>query len=176
MDEQVTQLVTFELNKIYFGIDVFKIDRIIKKENLIDLPNKKTGYLIAMIRFEDEIISVVSLRKRFNMSLKSTAKEKIIVINHDNNLVGLLVDDVRKLVEVEKFEPIKSKTVMGLPVKLFSGKVIADEKDIFIVEVENLLDYKGELNFKQTKKLKKRKTRKKGIKATDKSEKDERTE
>ena len=169
MDEQVIQLVTFELNKIYYGIDVFKIDRIIKKENLIDLPDKKTGYLIAMIRFEDEIISVVSLRKRFNMNMKSSTKEKIIVIDHKNNLVGLLVDDVRKLVEIEEYEPIKSKTLMGLPAILFSGKVIADNKEIFILEVEKLLDYEGELKFKLKKESKKKKTRKKSKKEKDKS-------
>ncbi|HDS09584.1 MAG TPA: hypothetical protein ENN73_05090 [Firmicutes bacterium] len=146
-NDEIRQAVSFQLDDIMFGIDVFKIDRIIKKENLIDLPDQKTHYLVAMIRIQDEIISVISLRKRFGLPEIKLKKEKIIVIKYKNDFIGLLIDDVRKLVEFEELEQIKTKNLYGLPQNFFEGKIKVDGKDIFIFNVFNLLSFEEELNF-----------------------------
>ncbi|MCK4668411.1 chemotaxis protein CheW [Candidatus Dependentiae bacterium] len=158
---KLTQIVTFELNNVIFGIDVFEIDKILKKENLIDLPRKEITYLIAMIKIESEIISVVSLRKRFSIPIADLKKEKIIVIRHLDNLIGLLVDNVKKLIEFEEYEKISTKTCHGLPSELFTGKINAQNMDIFIIDVFKLLEYSGKLTFKFTKKKVKKPRKKK---------------
>ncbi|MDD3627046.1 MAG: chemotaxis protein CheW, partial [bacterium] len=76
-------------------------------------------------------------------------KEKIIVIRYNDNLIGLLIDDVRKLVEFENEQIIKVKHSFGLPQNFFEGKIVIDGKEIFILDIYNLLAFEGELKFQK---------------------------
>lgn len=152
------QIITFVINDILMGIDVFKIDKIIKFENLIDLPEKKTDYLIGMIRIEDEIISVISLRKRLRLKDYQGKKQKIVVIDYNQNLIGFLVDDVRKLVEYSDETEIKEEKLFGLPGELFQGKLERNDETIYILNIFKLIEYQGELGFIKPKARKKKKS------------------
>lgn len=136
------EFVVFNLKDEQYGISITKVNEINRlKEIRITKVPKTSENIEGIINLRGEVIPVLNLRKKFFIEDKALDKEsRIIIVNINDENVGILVDKVSN-VEVlqeteisEPFEEIKRKCKYVTKI----GK--KDNRIIFILNINKLLN------------------------------------
>jgi purine-binding chemotaxis protein CheW len=138
-------IVGFRIGRETFGVPIAMVHEIVRVPEITAVP-EAPDYVEGVINLRGKIVPVVDLRKRFGeVEIKSTKKNRILVAEVENKMVGLMVDaasEVMKLPEgdVEPppnvFEEGELNYVTG--VGKLSGRLI------ILVDLTRILQ-KGEL-------------------------------
>lgn len=100
-DKAGEQYVLFVSGGTQFAAPVIQVLRITRRLPMTRVP-RAPAFLEGVINDHSQVVPVVDLRKR--MALPATgydgAREKILILTYDDQLVGLLVDDVLDIVRV----------------------------------------------------------------------------
>ncbi|XEO75981.1 hypothetical protein WKT22_01002 [Candidatus Lokiarchaeum ossiferum] len=103
------KLVVFELSSEEFGIDIKKIDSILRMQNITNIPYA-AKFIEGIINYRGQPLVVVDLRKRFNLPLNTVNEEnmRIIVLDFQPFLLGMIVDNVSEVLSLPftKIEPV----------------------------------------------------------------------
>ncbi len=88
------QLLHFVLGKKNYGIDVLKIESIERLSNITRVPNAPEA-IIGVMNLRGNILPVLCLRQKMGMNpIKYNDEMRIIVLDNEVNRIGLLVDRV----------------------------------------------------------------------------------
>ena len=115
-DDRTTlmQLVTFRLGREHYGIPVEKVKEIIRPMEACPIPGM-AGPVEGVINLRGEIIPVLRIHLVLG-SRESEAdggrKQRVIILESDEGRFGIVVDEVRDVVKIEK-EEIKSSPGVG---------------------------------------------------------------
>jgi purine-binding chemotaxis protein CheW len=91
----------FRLGNEWYGIDVDALIEVMHFMILTEMPVSRPG-LLGMMRLRELIVPVVDLRVRFGLpNITYTLETPIIVVNADSAPLGLVVDDVDGLEQIE---------------------------------------------------------------------------
>lgn len=92
------QYITIKFDSEQYGIDITYIDNIVRLQPITRVPHTQE-YFLGVINLRGEIISVMSLRKKFELPDKeNTNASRILILKVDGNKIGVLVDEVREVV------------------------------------------------------------------------------
>lgn len=103
--ESAQKYLTFRLCKEFYGIDVLKIQGIIRIQNITALP-QMPDYIKGIINLRGKVIPVIDLRCRFELPSHEIDEMSCIIIvqtgthNSDIKLAGILVDGVEEVANV----------------------------------------------------------------------------
>lgn len=117
------QLCTFYINEHLFGIEVDRIQEVIKHHQMTPVPLSPT-FVGGLINLRGQIVMAIDLKDKMNLdkSLENSAQMNI-VLRHADSLISLLVDSVGDVISVspEQIEsehyhlpPEVSKLIMGI--------------------------------------------------------------
>jgi purine-binding chemotaxis protein CheW len=107
------QLVTFCLGRETYGIDIFKIQEVIHLQRISSIPNAPK-FVEGVIEVRNQVIPVVNLKKRLGILEKGGDKSRIVILDIDEQLLGVIVDDISKVIKIESENyEILPVTVMG---------------------------------------------------------------
>ena len=139
------QLVTFSVGGQEFGFNVFEVERVIRYENPSRLP-QAPDYLEGTVRYGNDAVPVVDLRKRLEVPAPILDETRIVVIDVDGSSVGLVVDAVLEVMKVsaESVRP-PSPIVLGLAADYIIGIVTVEERTIVMLAASRLLNSKESL-------------------------------
>ena len=106
----------FVSDNLFYGIDAEQVVELITDHTITRLP-RVPHYVRGIINLRGQIIPIIDIRLRLG---KPEAGENcIMVVNVDNNCVGILVDGVEKMVDIPR------DTILPMPTqnpqKLISG-------------------------------------------------------
>lgn len=134
------QLVIFTIGEEDFGISIEYVSIIEKMLEIFKIPNTP-DYIEGLVNLRGKVHTVVNLRKRFKMpSPEFTENTKIIMANTSASIVGIIVDEVKKIIKVEENEiEAPPKALSGMKDKFLSGVVKAEDKVIMLLDIEKLL-------------------------------------
>lgn len=96
------QLVSFVVGGEVFGIDILKVQEIIRPTQITSIPNA-SRLVEGVINLRGRIIPIVSLRRRFGLPDASDEQHesRIIVVDLERRVVGFRVDGVRQVLAVD---------------------------------------------------------------------------
>lgn len=96
------QYIVVKLDSEQYGIDISFIDNIVRMQRITRVP-KAQSYFEGVINLRGEIIPVMSLRTKFGLCDKEydNATRIIIVKPESGAKIGVLVDEVKEVVELE---------------------------------------------------------------------------
>jgi purine-binding chemotaxis protein CheW len=98
------QIVGFRVGRETFGVPISLVHEIVRVPEITAVP-EAPGYVEGVINLRGKIISVLDLRKRFGeKQITSSKKNRIVVVEVDGKMVGLIVDaasEVLKLPDTE---------------------------------------------------------------------------
>ena len=151
-NETIYQLVSFVIENEEFGVDILKVQEIIRTVDITRVP-KSPDFVEGVINLRGKIVPVIDLRKRFGMARKDRDNDtRIIVVELVDKVVGFLVDKVKEVIRVEKtvIEPppelttsINSSYITGvaklqdrLLILLDLDKVLSSDEQDKLAEVE----------------------------------------
>jgi purine-binding chemotaxis protein CheW len=143
------QLVVFELAGEYYAVDIHRVESIIKMQEITSVPHAPE-FVDGVINLRGEVLPVVDLRCRFGLdSIEDTKDTRIVVVAIDSMKVGMVVDGVSEVLNVntDEIEP-PSPMVTTVDSGFIEG-IAKQEKRLVI-----LVDLGKVLSIQETKELK----------------------
>ncbi|MEJ5292629.1 MAG: chemotaxis protein CheW [Candidatus Methanosuratincola sp.] len=127
------QAITFQLGKETYGIDVHQIKEIIKVRDYVRVPNSPE-YVEGVINLRGLITPIVNLRTIFGMEDKDfDENSRIIMVELDSDVIGLIVDSVVGVITVPSNEIIKSPSLTNNESNTFISGIIRTESQLIIL-------------------------------------------
>ena len=139
---QMIQLVTFRLGSEEYGIDIMKVQEIIRIQSITRVPQMPV-FIEGVINLRGSVIPVLDLRKRFEMDASAIGHEaRIVIVNVDGRTVGVIVDavsEVKRLSE-SQIEP-PPPVVAGIGHEYLRGVGKLDGRLIILLDLEQILSH-----------------------------------
>lgn len=104
------QVVVFRLAGESYGIDIFRVNEIIRLREITPVPQTRP-HIRGLVNLRGKTIPVVDLRSRFGMELTPDMDStRIIVVESDLGNIGVVVDEVSEVLTIaaEAIEPTPS--------------------------------------------------------------------
>jgi len=96
------QLVIFDLSGQKYAIPVLNTQEIIKMIDITPIP-RADSYIEGVINLRGRIVPIINLNKRLDLARSETTRDtRIIVVEHKETSVGMIVDRVQ---EVGRYNP-----------------------------------------------------------------------
>ncbi len=133
------QLVVFRLAGHEFAFNVFEVERILRYEQPTPLPHAPP-YLLGTIRYGNEIVPLIDLRKRFEATASIDDATRIAVVHSEHGKLGLVADAVREVLKVsaDRIAPPPA-IVRGLAADCISGILNMEERMVVVLATAKLL-------------------------------------
>lgn len=106
-DTLLGKFLTFHLAKEDYGIEIRHVTEIIGIQKITEVPDMP-DYVRGVINLRGKVIPVMDVRARFHMPARAYDERTcIVVVNIDDNSVGLVVDQVSEVADIaqEQIEP-----------------------------------------------------------------------
>lgn len=95
--EHEEQMVVFRLDTESYGIDIFRVNEIIRLREITPIPRTDT-HIRGLVNLRGKTIPVVDLRARFGLPTRDDGEStRIIVVESDQGNVGIVVDEVKEV-------------------------------------------------------------------------------
>jgi purine-binding chemotaxis protein CheW len=102
--EKDLQLVGFRIGNETYGVRIASVREIVRVPEITAVPNAP-DMIEGVINLRGRIIPVMDLRKRFsNLSDSSDKKNRILVVELDNKLLGLIVSSASEVLKIPPSE------------------------------------------------------------------------
>jgi purine-binding chemotaxis protein CheW len=139
-DEELLQLVTFSIGEEEFGVEILKVQEIIRMLEITRVP-KAPDFVEGVINLRGKVIPVIDLRLRFGLKAKEHDKKtRIIVIEINQMIVGFVVDSVSEVLRIPAgtIEP-PPPVISGLDSEYISGVGKLDDRLLIMLDLNRLL-------------------------------------
>ncbi len=98
----IEQFLTFKIDGEFFGLQLLHVHEILKPVMITRIPNVE-NYILGVINLRGEIIPIVDLKKRFQgIDADIQPISRIIVVMLNEKRCGILVDEVKNVVKIQK--------------------------------------------------------------------------
>ncbi|MBX7148506.1 chemotaxis protein CheW [bacterium] len=139
------QFCTFTLDGHHFGVDVEKVQEVIRYQEMTFIP-LANSIITGLINLRGHIVTAMDLRRRLGMNDRGE-NEKLptnVVIRSEDSPVSLLVDEIGDIMELEDetFEAPPA-TLQGSVKELISGAYKLKDKLLLILKVDETLELTG---------------------------------
>lgn len=139
-ENQLLQLVTFGIGEEEFGIDILKVQEIIRTMAITKVPNSPP-YVEGVINLRGKVIPVIDLRGRFNMEYRThDSHTRIIVLQIHGMIVGFVVDEVSEVLRIRSntVEP-PPPVVSGIESEYIKGVGKLDDRLLILLDLDKLI-------------------------------------
>jgi purine-binding chemotaxis protein CheW len=100
--EEWLQLVGFRVGAEEFGIDILRVQEIIRTQQLTRVPNSP-DCMEGVMNLRGRIIPVIALRRRFGLQQAPPDKQnRIVVVEIQNTVFGFIVDAVSEVLRIAR--------------------------------------------------------------------------
>ncbi|MBL3528626.1 MAG: chemotaxis protein CheW [gamma proteobacterium endosymbiont of Lamellibrachia anaximandri] len=103
-NDPVLQLVTFRLKDESYGINVMKVQEVLRVTEIAPVPGAPP-FVLGIINLRGNVVTVIDTRSRFGLpSAELDDSSRIVIIESEKQVVGILVDAVAEVVELNEDE------------------------------------------------------------------------
>jgi purine-binding chemotaxis protein CheW len=138
--DEVLQWVTFQLEEETYGINVMQVREVLRYTEIAPVPGAP-DYVLGIINLRGNVVTVIDTRSRFGlMQGEITDNTRIIVIESERQVIGILVDSVAEVVYLRSSE-IDTTPSVGTDEssKFIQGVSNRDGKLLILVDLNKLL-------------------------------------
>ena len=138
--EEKLEVLVFQLGGENYGLDILQIAEIIRFVEPTEIPNT-AAHLDGIISLRGRMVPVINGRKRLGHELRiPDRKSRIIVLQDDTQLQGILVDSTTQVVKLPKanIEPTPP-VVVGVDAEFIEGVCEYRNQLIILLRLENFL-------------------------------------
>lgn len=148
---EVRQYLTFRLAGETFAFDVVKVREILDYSNITKIP-QTPEFMKGVINLRGSVVPVVDMRLKFNMSAQERTVDTCIivveiVIDSETTVLGVLVDSVE---EVFELEPASIEAAPRVGTKMRTDFILGmgkrEEQFVIILDIDKIFSSE-ELNM-----------------------------
>lgn len=139
--ETAKQFIVFKLNEQLYGISIQNVQIIEKIKSIMRVP-KVPSCVKGVMNLRGEIIPVISLRDQFNLCEKEyTDKTRIIIVKLEDAMVGLIVDEVKEVIEIESNQVEVVQNIQGkMKTSHILGVGKVEENIVTLLNLTNIIE------------------------------------
>ncbi|UAA38145.1 chemotaxis protein CheW [Paraneptunicella aestuarii] len=140
VNDEVLQWVTYRLGDETYGINVMQVQEVLRYTEIAPVPGAP-DYVLGIINLRGNVVTVIDTRSRFGLpSAETTDNTRIVIIESDEQVVGILVDSVAEVVYLKTSE-IDSAPNVGTEesAKFIQGVSNRDGELLILVDLNKLL-------------------------------------
>ena len=138
--DEVLQWVTYKLGEETYGINVMQVQEVLRYTEIAPVPGAP-DYVLGIINLRGNVVTVIDTRSRFGLpSSDISDNTRIVIIESDDQVVGILVDSVAEVVYLRSSE-IDSAPNVGTEesAKFIQGVSNRDGQLLILVDLNKLL-------------------------------------
>ncbi|MFW5982239.1 MAG: chemotaxis protein CheW [Halanaerobiaceae bacterium] len=146
------QYVTFLLGEEEYGVDVLKVQEIIRYNEPTKIPNIP-DVIAGVANSRGEIIPIIDMRIKFNMKkIEYNSFNIIIVIEVKDSFVGIIVDEVSDIISFNSEDIQKTpEFTSDIKTEHIRGMGKTNNRLILLLDTDKLLTFKEYTFVKETK-------------------------
>jgi purine-binding chemotaxis protein CheW len=139
------QLVSFQLDKELYGIEITKVREIILITEITRIP-QSPHYVKGLINLRSTVIPVIDLRSFFGLQEGAmTDDSRIMVLQSAGKTIGIVVDAVSEVLRVKRDQIAPPPpTVAGLGREYLTGLVKLEKELLILLDIDKILGQSGE--------------------------------
>ncbi len=133
------QLVSFHVGGEEFGLDILRVQEIIRIQPLTRVPNSP-DFVDGVINLRGKVIPVIALRKRIGLPEQAHDKQtRIVVIEVNGNVLGFIVDSVSEVLRIPA-DTVEPPPRLGKVEREYvSGVGKLDDRLLILLDVDRLM-------------------------------------
>lgn len=139
-NDSVMQCVTFRLDDEVYGINVMQVQEVLRVTEIAPVPGAPS-YVLGIINLRGNVVTVIDTRERLGLSSHEMDEStRIVIIEAEKQVVGILVDAVAEVVDLRTSE-IESAPNVGNDEssKYIQGVSSRDGELLILVDLNKLL-------------------------------------
>ncbi len=139
-EAKTIQLVSFCLGDEIFGVDIMKVQEIIRWQEVTRMP-RMPEFLEGVIDLRGTVMPVVDLRKRFGMGATAIGPATRIIVTLTSNLpVGLVVDSVQEVLKPDESQISPPPAIAaGIGHEYLRGLCRVRDKLVILLDIDRIL-------------------------------------
>lgn len=143
VSQNITNLVIFRLNQVYYAIAIEPIQQIIEMVTITPVL-KTEAWMEGVINYHGQSVPVINLRRHFGLDVVPYGwHTPIILVNITQHQAGLIVDDVLDVLAIPSEQIVAPQSVLpvGIPeIALLKGIIQMEEHITLLLDLEHLFD------------------------------------
>jgi len=139
-NDEMLQWVTFKLEQETYGVNVMQVQEVLRYSDIAPVPGAPS-YVLGIINLRGNVVTVIDTRSRFGlMPADVTDNTRVVIIESDKQVIGILVDSVAEVVYMKASE-IEMAPNVGTDesAKFIKGVCNRDEELLILVDLDKLL-------------------------------------
>jgi purine-binding chemotaxis protein CheW len=139
-EDPILQWVTFRLENESYGINVMQVQEVLRYTEIAPVPGAPP-YVLGIINLRGNVVTVIDTRSRFALpNAETTDQTRIVIIEAENQVVGILVDAVAEVVYLRQSE-IETTPNVGNEesAKFIQGVCHKNDELLILVDLEKLM-------------------------------------
>jgi len=143
------KFAVFKIGKEDFGVHIGRVVEILKSQKIYSLP-ELPDFISGVIDVRGEVIPLLDLRKRFGAQTE-TRKCRIIIVRYEDEKIGLLVDEIDKIMQFDPEEISPSPAMFkGLRTEYLTGLGKKEGRLVILLNIERLLTSEERIVLKES--------------------------
>ena len=136
---ELLQLVSFHVGGEEFGLDILRVQEIIRIQQLTRVPNSP-DFMDGVINLRGKVIPVISLRKIFGLGdLAHDKQTRIVVVEVNGSVLGFIVDSVSEVLRIPA-DTVEPPPRLGhVQREYVSGVGKLDNRLLILLDLERLM-------------------------------------
>lgn len=137
------QAVIFRLGKEKFGVRIDQVKEIIEIAHITPMP-KAPSFIEGVINLRGQVIAVINLARQFDLTASKRGEEtRIVVVDVDDNIVGMIVDFVPEIlsISVEDICHTSSLIESGIDTRYIEGIGKIEDHLFILLDLSKVLSH-----------------------------------
>ena len=140
------KMVTFSLSGKDYAIDIMSVKEIAKAGRFTFVPNT-APFVLGVYNLRGDIIPIIDLRLFFNIEVEERSDdqiENVIIVSVDDNVFGIVVDGIDKVVGIQKSTIQPPHPLFGdINIKYISGVVESGNRLYVLLDIGRIFANKA---------------------------------
>ncbi len=137
---ELLQLVSFKISDEEFGVDILKVQEIIRMLEITRVPNT-LQYVDGVINLRGKVIPIVDLRSRFGMERREHDRNsRIVVVELSGKIIGFVVDSVNEVPRIPKsVTEAPPELATGVDTKYITAVGKLEDRLLILLDLDKVL-------------------------------------
>jgi purine-binding chemotaxis protein CheW len=142
--------VVFQIGEGHYSIPLEEVSQIIRYENVTDVPTAP-AFVDGVINVGGDVIPVINLRTRFSLKrVEITRKSRVIIVQKQDTRYGLLVDNVREILDLDQDSVApEAASVFGMKSEFVRGIARIRDYLLVLLDIFKVLSTSPEIPIKE---------------------------
>lgn len=149
VDKTQFQIVTFQLGKELYGVDILDVKEIVKVQDIRAIPHAPY-YVEGIFNLRGEVIPIINLHKRFNIErlqyeneIDEELNRGFVILNIDGLKISVMIDKISRVVTINNSDVKPTpQMISGIGSEYIHGIVEDQNGYLILLDIRKLFDPK----------------------------------